>query len=204
MTRLNSYTRNEIVKNAIEKSGVNERRAKLTEMRADWIEQCRIYALGGARKARELESVAGEIEKILKKVPDSITRSNSCIRTDADMAVVIPGHCHVNMYWNGLSRCAYENMEQRIAPVQVTVPDDHRLAVLHSEMEVEQEAIDRLEESIKANVRACVNSVTTTKKLLEIWPEASELLPSGTGQKANLPAIQTDQLNTMIGLPSEG
>lgn len=61
------------------------------------------------------------------------------------------------------------------------------------------------EASIVASVEAVVNSVTTERKLLKVWPEAKELLPKASeiAQKANLPALRIEELNSIVGLPSK-
>lgn len=42
----------------------------------------------------------------------------------------------------------------------------------------------------------------TDNQLLKVWPEAAELMPKET-KKVQLPAVQTADLNALIGLPSE-
>lgn len=52
-----------------------------------------------------------------------------------------------------------------------------------------------------AKNRGVIESVTTTGRLREIWPEVSELLPKGSEtQGAMLPAICLADLNAELGL----
>ncbi|ELV4980379.1 hypothetical protein SHB81_000001, partial [Escherichia coli] len=54
------------------------------------------------------------------------------------------------------------------------------------------------------NVWAALNSVTTVKRLIEVWPESKELLPKEADKASTaLPALRVEDLNKMIGLPSE-
>ncbi|MFA2284800.1 Nmad5 family putative nucleotide modification protein, partial [Escherichia coli] len=51
---------------------------------------------------------------------------------------------------------------------------------------------------------AALNSVTTVKRLIEVWPESKELLPKEADKASTaLPALRVEDLNKMIGLPSE-
>ncbi|MFN0682916.1 Nmad5 family putative nucleotide modification protein, partial [Escherichia coli] len=53
-------------------------------------------------------------------------------------------------------------------------------------------------------VRLPLNSVTTVKRLIEVWPESKELLPKEADKASTaLPALRVEDLNKMIGLPSE-
>lgn len=65
------------------------------------------------------------------------------------------------------------------------------------------EAWRRRKEDVKHNVFVYVNSVSTVKRLLEIWPEAKDLIPQSESKavQANLPAIPLEQLNALIGVP---
>ncbi|MFT7963069.1 Nmad5 family putative nucleotide modification protein, partial [Salmonella enterica] len=46
--------------------------------------------------------------------------------------------------------------------------------------------------------------VTTVKRLIEVWPESKELLPKEADKASTaLPALRVEDLNKMIGLPSE-
>lgn len=66
------------------------------------------------------------------------------------------------------------------------------------------EELDSSAKSIKANVKAVVYSVNTTKRLVEVWPEAAELIPSEIEVvRAALPAIDFNNLNASIGIPSD-
>ena len=45
---------------------------------------------------------------------------------------------------------------------------------------------------------------STVKRLIEVWPESKELLPKEADKASTaLPALRVEDLNKMIGLPSE-
>ena len=57
------------------------------------------------------------------------------------------------------------------------------------------------ERALRAKVRAVVESVTTVARLVEVWPEVTELLPEiHAGPKGTLPATLISDLNAEIGL----
>lgn len=63
--------------------------------------------------------------------------------------------------------------------------------------------INKRESDLAHQVRAVVGSCTTVKKLLEIWPESKELIPTTLEEaRPQLPAIQVAELNKLVGLPS--
>lgn len=67
-------------------------------------------------------------------------------------------------------------------------------------------ALDSLRElCIKTHDEAegILNSVTTVKRLLEVWPEVEAFVPKNPEQLNNLPAIPLAQLNSVLGLPPE-
>lgn len=60
-----------------------------------------------------------------------------------------------------------------------------------------------IKETVHLNVWTVLNSVTTVKKLLEVWPESAELIPSEIEKPViNLPTVQIADLNNMIGVPT--
>lgn len=57
------------------------------------------------------------------------------------------------------------------------------------------------ERALRAKVKAVVESVTTVARLIEVWPEAQELLPEvHAGPKGSLPATLISDLNAELGL----
>lgn len=56
---------------------------------------------------------------------------------------------------------------------------------------------------LRLKIEPVLGSVTTVAKLLEIWPEARELLPEGwETSKGGVPAIVVEELNKAVGLPT--
>jgi hypothetical protein len=61
----------------------------------------------------------------------------------------------------------------------------------------EKAALEDERGELTTKIRAMLAGITTVKRLLEVWPESEPFLPSFE-EKANLPAVQAEDLNTMI------
>lgn len=64
----------------------------------------------------------------------------------------------------------------------------------------EVEKFNSKKEEIEGQVLAVVNSCTTVKKLLEVWPEGEQFIPAKQAIAAKPPAIETDALNKLLGV----
>jgi len=84
------------------------------------------------------------------------------------------------------------------------IPQGHELISLMENYRAEDKNIRDIKSNVRENVKALVYSVTTVKKLLEVWPESMELIPTNVAkQVVQLPSIKIEQLNALIGVPSE-
>ena len=200
MTRLTKTLREQIV-NAATAKAVGERPANLTATRDQWIKDVCEYSLTSAgTSSSEVELIAKKMRDLYESMPKAIRRSfTEPLSYDREPCINIAGRA-VNMRTSndeGLL-CAYNNVYNRIA-----IPADHELAKRFTEWQAEEARIKEIEDTVRVNVLAMVNSVTTVEKLVKQWPEVVELLPANADRQViALPTVQVDQLNTMIGLPS--
>lgn len=67
----------------------------------------------------------------------------------------------------------------------------------------EKDKLNKLEESTFASAMGVLNSVTTVKRLVEVWPEVEAFAPKPEAATTNLPALQLDKINNILGLPPE-
>lgn len=85
-------------------------------------------------------------------------------------------------------------------------PGDHALVEEFQRLDGEWNELNNEMERAKKVAMAAMNSVSTVKKLIDVWPEVEEFakhyLEDGE-RKAILPAIPRDQLNTLLNLPPE-
>ena len=75
------------------------------------------------------------------------------------------------------------------------------IKVLNS-ADVERERVSIHKDTAKRQVKALVGSVTTIKKLAEVWPEGAAFYAEFNDETRNLPAIPTTELNQLLGLTS--
>jgi hypothetical protein len=85
-------------------------------------------------------------------------------------------------------------------------PGDHAVVGEFQKLDDDWNELETEMERARKVALAAMSSVSTVKKLIDIWPEVEEFakhyLVDGE-RKAILPAISRDQLNTMLNLPPE-
>ena len=85
-----------------------------------------------------------------------------------------------------------------------TLTADNPLVQKFLDAEKALEDLKSSRQQIKDNVQAVVYSVSTIKRLIEVWPESAELIPTDVEVvRAGLPAINFENLNASIGIPTE-
>lgn len=153
-------------------------------------------ALGG------VEAVA-EIERLIGQLPDGVRIANGFVKRDYELYNLNVAGLRVRAQFNG-SEARHDGPEcvYKITPNSYTLLADDPLTAEFHAIHEEQQLLDKQRSALTANVRAAVQSVTTIKKLLEVWPEAAELIPEAVAPAKQLPALQREDLNAMIGLPS--
>lgn len=201
-TRLTNAIREEIIKKGLEKSGFPARLKKAKEDREDLKVQLLISALGGAKKYAALEerfnTIAEKVEKLIKEgfsVTLDTYRYNAYINI-AGQTIKYPNMNKVSeKYKNKRLIYLYGS-----API---VTADNPLVQKFWDAENKVKDLESSLDSIRDNIHAVVYSVNTTKRLVEVWPESAELIPTGTvAIKAGLPAINFTSLNAAIGIPT--
>lgn len=198
MARLNKSIREAIIANAVKKSNYAERIAKIVSERMEWAERVRIADMprGMTEKA---DAAFLEVKRALKDIPEEYVSATRTRR--AYMYTNVAG-CRIHAYFSGDANS--EKHVYKFAPSHPTITADDPLADEFHAIEKRSEAAAQYKISLRTNVSAMVNSVTTIEKLLKVWPEAAELLPKASTPAPQLPAVQLADLNAMIGLPSGG
>lgn len=197
MTRLNSYLRDEILKNAIAKSPVPAEETALDSEYYALAEAFRVESLGGPKKVAEIEHLVQEIEKLRAQLPESLRENDPVARTDYEMYRMNLGGLRVRLNFGPSLE------ERRICPSEVVFAADHPLVLQFGQLENRKADLKSKRGTLKQQVQAVLASVTTVKKLLEVWPEAKELLPQNVEEaKPQLPALPIADVNALIGLPT--
>lgn len=198
MTRLTNEIRDKIINNAIVKA-VGDR------------ESVQLKTLGDKFSAKLIETAvgdkAGELAKINQKIKDLIASIPSDFRIyETDEHLNRTDYVRLNIAGQAVD-WSFDKAE--IFPLtswynRFVIPQGHELVTIMEAYRAEQKTIDDIKANVRENVKALVYSVTTVKKLLEVWPESVELIPTNVAKPVvQLPSIKIEQLNALIGVPSE-
>lgn len=206
--RLTNDARDKIIAKAMEKSGFPKRLEEARNNVEKIKMECLISAFGGLKPYRRLVERFNTIEEkakalasegILVKSPRDYSTWNADKINIAGMNVSYPRQSVLNNpEFEGLR---FVRLNDGAKP---TITADNPLVQKFLDAEKVVEELDSSAKTIKANVKAVVYSVSTTKRLVEVWPEAAELIPSDIEVvRAALPAIDFANLNASIGIPSD-
>lgn len=215
MTHLNKILRKQIVNKAIEKTGVHEQAKRL-------IEKSRILA----EDIRQAVNVTPdhEIELAIARFKDSVN-SLVCpgylVCSDSAMQVLMPTGEIRRIAFHGVYGAVQKLAEQIWSMGQIRemypylnkyCPTNSRRQPMPNQfieplLELEDMAdclLLKIQETENA-VYGIIFNVGTVKKLIEVWPEAKELLPCEEKKEhgVGLPAIPIHRVNALLGLPSE-
>lgn len=208
MTRLNKSIREDIINNAIAASGVNTRQEALITRRAKLADDVRLFAIGGAERDAELNAT---YDKAVKYANTNSVEGFIDIEvshsTSSRINVNFAGRA-IDLYFTGKEKhCYSDNVSKPYVNTgyrnRVAITADNPLNDEFDAISKEQRSIDDLSTQVKYEVTAMVNSVTTTKKLLELWPEAKDLLPNEEKSQSTAIVADVNKLNVMLGLPKD-
>ncbi|ENI7063102.1 hypothetical protein BBX45_06125 [Proteus mirabilis] len=203
MTRLTNSLKEVITQNALEKSGVVQQQKELDLEYNKLALEVRIEALGGESKAKEMDGLYSKAAEIAEKLRQSVNEDIGVHYALGHRLYASFGGMRLWLKYgkkeNGDNTCLLTPCDSKCL-----FAADHPLSIKFSELEDKKRNITNKVKDVKANVTAALNSVTTVKRLLTIWPEAKELLPKDV-EKASiqLPALKVEKLNEIIGLPTE-
>lgn len=191
--RLTKEIKTAIFNAALKKSGIPDREAAIKNRYAQWAEAVRVrYVTPEAMALIDAAKAASSaVPEILRNY--SFTPSRN-YRITANVA----GQSR-DVYWNGEFRYADKPEEKRVCP-------NERVTLLADDPLTEQlYAIDHDAAALKSEreqLWAVLDSVTTDKRLVEVWPEAVAFIPAAErAASPQLPALPIADLNKMIGLP---
>jgi hypothetical protein len=122
--------------------------------------------------------------------------------------VQIEGGHVCEVHFDSPQRVPYEVKDGGWRHVTAVVSPDSHYFKIDREVQDMQEALGqrraKLREAratLRARAEAVINSVTTVKRLLEVWPELHEFLPEeNAGPSGDVPAIMIADLNEQFGL----
>lgn len=198
MTRLTNEIRDKIISNAITKAIGERETVQLKSFEDKFSDELVKTALGD--RLGNLTKIEKEIKKLIDKIPEEFRN------WEGEHHVIKYNVVRLNIAGQAVD-WAFD--EPRIFPRNTwrdryVIPQGHELVKMMDDYRAEQKAISDIKTNVRENVRALVYSVTTVKKLLEVWPESLELIPSNIEKPiVQLPSIKIEQLNALIGVPTE-
>lgn len=198
MTRLTNEIRDKIVSNAVTKA-IGDRETVQLKALADKFSDKLVETACGVQ-SEELQKIDENIKKLIANIPEKFRAYSGTehINKDTCVRLNIAGQS-VDWYFEDERIFPFTNWRERYV-----IPQGHELVTLMDDYRAEQKAIDDIKSNVRENVKALVYSVTTVKKLMEVWPESLELIPTNVAKPVvNLPSIKIEQLNALIGVPSE-
>lgn len=201
--RLTNAIKDSIKNNALAKAGIFKQKEELKKEFNQLALDVRIEALGGEDKAKKMELVLEVAISNLKMLREEV---NSDIGTyNSKNSRIIPAFA-------GQRTILYYGNDKDDNEIRLLTPSrdkclfsaDHELSKRFEKLNKKESKIKKKESEIEANVQAALNSVTTIKRLIEIWPESKELIPTDISKASVLlPALQVEDLNKLIGLPTD-
>ncbi|OBU06974.1 Nmad5 family putative nucleotide modification protein [Morganella psychrotolerans] len=203
MTQLTNNIKSEIIRNALKKAGIYEEREELRAEKNTLANDARISALGGNDAAARAEEKLASILALVKDLQNTV--DGYIYLNNANDYVIYPA------FGGQRTKLGYGSDEQGKSIYRLTpddnkclFPADHELSKRFTQLIDKEAGIEKREVEIRANVKAALDSVTTIKKLISVWPEAKEILPENEQpERMMLPAIKVENLNNLIGLPTE-
>lgn len=192
MTRLTNEIRNHITAKAIEKTDIGQRSKALSERRKAWAETVYLDSIGGTKGAKQIAKFLQREAMFVARIPDNLRNDTSLLRKRSRINLNLAG----KRIWVDLPEyrvCPYEHTITALNPI-----NDEFMAIEH-----EDELISSKRVEIRSSTKAILYSVKTVKQLLEVWPEAVELLPDIEAKPVSTAlTLPVKSVNKLIGLPS--
>jgi hypothetical protein len=195
MARLNKEKKIQIIENAVKASGIEKEVEKLVARRAEFAEQLRLRAMGGQ----------SNIDLFVKNSVTGALHSNTEVRFISNKKERHSLCFHGRMgRWNSLRKYSSEPDVKSYPVPQGYFPLTAAEQKKYSAIEKEESRLHEKLSSIIQAVKPVVFSVTTEKRLIEVWPESAELIPkSEEDTTKNLPALPIKEINLLVGLPTD-
>lgn len=198
--KLNKVNRAAIVVAAMSKAGIDEKRALIRLHYAQWAEEVRLRYV-----TPEQQCLIEAAETACRQISGKLVYNG--LKLNRDKAIDranIAGQTRTVYYDGSLKYVSgeTEKIETRVTPSGVILLGTDPLTEKLYEIDRWAANLEKEIEQLSASLWAVLNSVSTDKKLIEIWPEALAFIPAA--EKANtpqLPALPIADLNKMLGLP---
>lgn len=201
--RLTNAIKDSIKNNALAKAGIFKQKEELKKEFNQLALDVRIEALGGEDKVKKMELVLDVAISNLKMLEEEVNSHIGVYNAKSNSLRPAFGGQRIRLRYG---------KDSKDEDIYLLTPDDnkclfsadHELSKRFEKLNKKESKIKKKESEIEANVQATLNSVTTIKRLIEIWPESKELIPTDISKASILlPALQVEDLNKLIGLPTD-
>lgn len=191
--KLSKRTRQAILTAALEKSGINDRRAAIKARYGEWAEAARVCNVPD-NAAR----ILGHADAVIEVLPKNLEVRVSA-RTARGIDAIVAGQRRI-IYWTGAFKFD-DAAPSRICPQDIVIAAGSMLADQLHAIDADAEKLAQDVEQLTVSIMAVLNSVQSEQQLIKTWPEAAEFLPAvAESSGPQLPALQIAELNKMIGL----
>lgn len=134
------------------------------------------------------------LRKQMAALPDGF------LPTDGDVKVQFEGQRFTRVYFGERRRIA-KSHEYNAARVYDA---KHPLTARYDAWKKAQDDLDAEKSKAKSSAEAVLNSVTTVKKLIEVWPEVEQFArPFAVESPSRAIALPIRELNARLGLPPQ-
>lgn len=193
--KLTNSIKQAILAAALKKAGINDRESLIEARYNAWAESVRVRYV-----TPEVMELVDQIKNLMSKVPDCISDQSFGFKTDYEIyRANVAGQTRTVKYGEVNQ---YGSLVKRITPEGVILTADDHLSIQLHLIDSDAEKLKSDKEQIIVSATAVLNSATTDKKLIDLWPEAIAFIPAAEkAANPNLPALPIAELNKMIGLP---
>lgn len=195
--RLTKDIKTAILNAALKKAGIPDREAAIKNRYAQWAEAVRVRYV-----TPEAMALIDAARAASTAVPEILRNYSFTSYRDYKITTNVAGQSR-DVYWNGEFRYANKPEERRVCPdTRVTLLADDPLTEQLYAIDHDAAALKSEREQLTVSLWAVLDSVTTDKRLVEVWPEAVAFIPAAErAASPQLPALPIADLNKMIGLP---
>lgn len=195
--KLTKLVKQAILEAALNKAGVNEKKAAIRARYAAWAETVRVHFV-----TPEIQKLLEAAEAASEAVPERF-KSRGFIKEERTSVYLNVAGQRREIYWCGSLTYDRQTTEYRTCfDFNTSINSDNPLTEQLYAIDHDAKTLGEEVEQLVASVTSVLDSVTTDKRLIEIWPEAVAFIPAA--EKANtpqLPALPIAELNKLIGLP---
>lgn len=193
--KLTNAIKQAIVEAALKKAGINDREKLIQARYNAWAESVRVRYV-----TPDVMALVEQIKQLMSKIPESIAEPTLGFKVDYEIyRANVAGQTRTVMYGE-VDEEGYR--VKRITPEGVVLSADDPLTTELHLIDADSEKLKSDKEQIMVSAKAVLNSATTDKKLIELWPESIAFIPAAEkAARPNLPALPIAELNKMIGLP---